>query len=180
MDAIAAARQFSQSEAVARLDEAAFTSFYAKTSRALWAYVYRVTGNAADADDIAQEAFCRLLRAGPESGEEEWRRYLYRIASNLVVDRWRDRKRQQEDEQVHAFAVPPQSGREDDEDVARTFATLTPRERALLWLAYVEGESHEDIAASLGLGRRSIKVLLFRARRRLRDLLHARGSIARA
>ena len=172
MDAIAAARiQCTRPDAVARLDEAAFGAFYASTSRALWAYVYRVTGNAADADDIVQEAFCRLLRAGPEASEEEWRRYLYRVASNLVVDRWRSRKKEQGEERAEAFAAPPQSGRDDDEDVARTFAKLTPRERALLWLAYVEEESHEEIAASLGLGRRSIKVLLFRARRRLRDLL---------
>ncbi len=68
-------------------------------------------------------------------------------------------------------AVAPRS----DDDVARTFAQLTTRDRALLWLAYVEGESHEEIAASLGVGKRSIKVLLFRAKRRLRDLLQARG-----
>ncbi len=52
---------------------------------------------------------------------------------------------------------------------------LNPRERALLWLAYVEGENHQEIAASLGLGRGSIKVLLFRAKRRLRELLTSRG-----
>jgi RNA polymerase sigma-70 factor (ECF subfamily) len=55
------------------------------------------------------------------------------------------------------------------------FAELTSRERALLWLAYVEGETHEEMALSLGVGRSSIKVLLFRARRRLRDLLKSRG-----
>lgn len=175
MNAVAVPQIRTRPDAVARLDEAAFGAFYAKTSRALWAYVYRVTGNAADADDIVQEAFCRLLRTGPETTEEQWRRYLYRVASNLVVDRWRSRRREQGDEQAQAFAAPPRTGRGDDEDVARTFAKLTPRERALLWLAYVEEESHEEIAASLGLGRRSIKVLLFRARRRLRDLLKSRG-----
>ena len=66
-------------------------------------------------------------------------------------------------------------GHGEDEGVARLFEQLTARERALLWLAYVEGESHEEIAVSLGLGRRSIKVLLFRAKRRLRDLLKSRG-----
>ena len=66
-----------------------------------------------------------------------------------------------------------------DQDVARTFADLAPRDRALLWLAYVEGETHEEMAASLGVRRGSIKVLLFRARRRLRELLRAKGVIAR-
>ena len=52
---------------------------------------------------------------------------------------------------------------------------LFPRDRALLWLAYVEGESHDEIATSLGVRRRGVRVMLFRARRRLRDLLQARG-----
>ncbi len=56
-----------------------------------------------------------------------------------------------------------------DDSVSREFAALKPRERALLWLAYVEGESHEEIANALGLSRGSIKVLLSRARGRLRD-----------
>jgi RNA polymerase sigma-70 factor (ECF subfamily) len=166
-----------QREAVARLDEAAFSEFYRSTSRALWSYVYRVTGHAADADDIVQESFLRVLRAGLEGGtEEEWRRYLYRVASNLIVDRWRSRSRKDLPEMPRVA----ERRRDDDEDVARTFSTLTTRERALLWLAYVEEESHEEIAASLGLGRSSIKVLLFRARRRLRDLLKSRGITARA
>jgi RNA polymerase sigma-70 factor (ECF subfamily) len=62
-----------------------------------------------------------------------------------------------------------------DDDVARIFADLKARERALLWLAYVQGESHAEIAAALGVGTRSVKVMLFRAKRRLRDLLKARG-----
>ena len=57
------------------------------------------------------------------------------------------------------------------------FSELKPRERALLWLAYVEGDTHADIAASLRLSRGSIKVLLSRARARLRDLLTARGAV---
>lgn len=93
---IAAPLQGTRPESVP-LDEAAFGEFYRRTSRGLWAYVYRVTSNAADADDIAQEAFCRLLRAAPPGTEDDWRRYLYRVASNLVVDRWRTGKRQSED-----------------------------------------------------------------------------------
>ena len=58
-----------------------------------------------------------------------------------------------------------------DLDVARSFGQLAPRERAMLWLAYVEGSGHEEIAQSLGVRTGSMKVLLFRARRKLRDLL---------
>ncbi len=158
-----------------RLTEAAFTSFHARSTRALRAYVYRVVGNAADADDIVQEAFLRILRADvPADDEEHLRRYLYRVASNLIVDRWRRRKHEQGTEMMHEPASPaPRYG--DDADIAKIFSELKPRDRALLWLAYVEGESHEEIASSLGVGRRGVKVMLFRARRRLRDLLQARG-----
>ncbi|MBM3819432.1 MAG: RNA polymerase sigma factor [Acidimicrobiia bacterium] len=157
---------------MARLDEGAFTSFYGRATRALWSYVYRVTGNAADADDIVQEAFLRLLRAEVGASEEDRRRYLYRIASNLIVDRWRI-GRHEEGSRARGREVQPAA--DIDRDIAHTFAELAPRERALLWLAYVEEDSHEEIASSLGLRRGSIKVLLFRARRRLRDLLRAKG-----
>ena len=54
-------------------------------------------------------------------------------------------------------------------------ARLTRRERDLLWLAYAQGSSHEEIATTLGLKTASIKSLLFRARRRLASLLGAAG-----
>ena len=158
-----------------RLNEAAFAAFHARCASGLRAYVYRVIGHAADVDDIVQEAFLRMLRAAlPSDDEEQWRRYVYRIASNLIVDRWRRGKFEQAVVSVPEPATPPPHY-EDDATVAQIFAELKPRERALLWLAYVEGESHEEIAASLGVGRRGVRVLLFRARRRLRDLLQARG-----
>ena len=52
-------------------------------------------------------------------------------------------------------------------DVRRAFGRLKPRERALLWLAYAHGSSHSEIADVLGLKTGSIKLLLFRARRKL-------------
>lgn len=166
---------------MARLEERTFAACYQHDSRALWSYLYRVTGKASDADDLVQEAFCRLLQAEVGGlGDEELRRYVFRIGSNLLADRWRrttleaswlDRLRGTS----HAHVDP-----EYDDSVSREFAALKPRERALLWLAYVEGESHEDIARALGLSRGSIKVLLSRARGRLREQLVAKGLTARA
>ena len=52
-------------------------------------------------------------------------------------------------------------------DVRRAFGRLKPRERALLWLAYANGSSHHEIADVLGVKTGSIKLLLFRARRKL-------------
>ena len=81
---------------VARLDERAFAACYQHNSRALWSYLYRVTGKASDADDLVQDAFCRLLQADVGAlADEELRRYVFRIASNLMADRWRRSKQEQ-------------------------------------------------------------------------------------
>jgi RNA polymerase sigma-70 factor, ECF subfamily len=149
--------------------------------RRLWAYVYRVTRHAGDADDIVQDAFCRLLRADVSGlGDEELRRYLFRIAGNLMTDRWRRAERElswldrlRSEPRVDPAAAP-------DDSVSREFAGLKPRDRAILWLAYVEEHNHQEIASALGLARGSVKVLLSRARSRLRKLLATKGLTARA
>jgi RNA polymerase sigma-70 factor (ECF subfamily) len=162
---------------VAWANEATFAEFYQHTARAVWAYVYRATGNAADADDVVQEAFCRLAAADVEAlGDEGKRRYVFRIAGNLMTDRWRRATREQSWRERFAGEPPTSPAAEPDTEVARTFGRLKPRERALLWLAYVEEEDHQSIAAALGVERGSVKVMLSRARARLRDLLKTRSA----
>ena len=155
------------------LTEHAFGEFYQRHARSVWTYVYRVTNDPADADDIVQEAFLRLFQTDLSVDDETLRRYVFRIAGNLIADRWRRKVRHERHAQdATADGSQPQP---QDFDVARIFSELKPRERALLWLAYVEGGTHADIAESLRLARGSVKVLLSRARARLRDLLTARG-----
>ena len=155
------------------LTEAAFGDFYRRDARDVWKFVYRATGNAADADDIAQEAFVRMLRAElGELGDEDLRRYVFRVAGNLMADRWRRSQRERPASvAADAAASGPCADAAAALDVTRTFGELKPRDRALLWLAYVEEDSHEEIADALGVKRGSVKVLLSRARARLRDLL---------
>jgi RNA polymerase sigma-70 factor, ECF subfamily len=156
-----------------------FGEFYRANARSLWAYVYRSTGNAADADDITQEAFCRLLRAehAPAANEER-RRYLFRIAGNLMADRWRReaRDRSLDHESSHS---EPAAARPTNTVLPRLFGRLKARDRAMLWLAYVEEADQKEIARSLGLSPASVKVLLSRARGRLRTLLIAAGMVTR-
>jgi RNA polymerase sigma-70 factor (ECF subfamily) len=56
-------------------------------------------------------------------------------------------------------------------DLTRAMSRLRPRDRAMLWLAYAEGASHDEIAGVIGVRPSSMKLLLFRARRRMAELL---------
>jgi RNA polymerase sigma-70 factor (ECF subfamily) len=62
-------------------------------------------------------------------------------------------------------------------DLMRIFERLKPREQALLWLAYVEGFDHGEIALALQLRENSIRVLLFRARKKFASLLTREGIV---
>jgi RNA polymerase sigma-70 factor (ECF subfamily) len=157
-------------------DEAAFAAFYDRTARTLWAFVYRATGDAADADDIVSEAFCRFLQAEQDLDDNARRRYLFRIAGNLVVDRWRKRSRGREEPLTEQSAVVVDAGGRFDE-VTAGFARLNEHDRVLLWLAYVEGHTHAEIAATVGVRTGSVKMLLSRARARLRRLLGSTVSV---
>jgi len=156
------------------MDEAKFEIFYRKTARPVWSYIFRMTGNASTADDLLQKTFFRFLRSNPAIVDEDHlRHYVFKTATNLVFDHYREIKR-------HRDYVPDaqeQSTVHDDlrHDMKRAFAELKPLDRALLWLAHVEGSSHEEIADALGLKTKSVKVMLFRARKRLAGILTKHG-----
>ena len=57
-------------------------------------------------------------------------------------------------------------------DLARALQQLKPKQREILWLAYGQGSSHAEIAEIVGVSSKSIKSLLFRARKKLAELLH--------
>ena len=156
------------------MDEESFRAFYDRTSRGLWAYLARVTGDRQAADDLLQETFYRFLRASaPFENEAHRRNSLYRIATNLARDaRRRSVFRGPFGGDVESLPSADSPGAADrSADLTRAMARLKPRERAMLWLAYAEGASHGEIAEALGLGAPSVKVMLFRARRRLASLL---------
>jgi RNA polymerase sigma-70 factor (ECF subfamily) len=158
--------------AVEDFSSAAFEAFYAATAPALARYIRRVCGHPAQVEDILQEAFYRFLRGRPQRMDEaQMRSYLYRAATTIIYDQWRRSKR--------AVAPPPPAAIQPDPsarmDVDRALGELGPRDRALLWLAYVEGANHGEIAAALGLSALSVRVLLFRARGRLARSLRRYG-----
>jgi RNA polymerase sigma-70 factor, ECF subfamily len=159
-----------------RMDEPVFRAFYGRTAGPLLGYLIRACGERALAEDLWQEAYCRFLTSEtPEMDERQARSYLFQIATNLMRDRWRRLR-----EEAPAEGVPEAASNEPPLDLKlgmrQAFDRLKPRERQLLWLAYVEGSNHKEIADCTGLRAGSIRLLLFRARRKLAGLLGASTS----
>jgi RNA polymerase sigma-70 factor (ECF subfamily) len=159
------------------IDEQAFHLLYRRTAGALRAYVARVLGNMTHADDIVQESYLRLVRSPPATDDpQQLRAFLFRVASRLIVDHWRRGRHERDlpDASVAARGAPgPDLPLR--LDMARVFEQLNPQQRQLMWLAYVEGADHREIAAALGLRERSVRVLLHRTRRKLARLLREGG-----
>jgi RNA polymerase sigma-70 factor (ECF subfamily) len=163
------------------MDSDAFAGFYERSARSLWAYLARVSGDPALADDLTQESYVRFLCAGqPEplagEGEVAGRRYLFRIATNLLRDHWRRPQTASiEETPEELFAAAGDLGQSDSKALlGPAMKLLRPRDRQLLWLAYAEGYSHHEIAGITGLASASIRLLLFRARRKVARLLRER------
>jgi RNA polymerase sigma-70 factor (ECF subfamily) len=157
------------------MDQGEFTAFYHETAPALRGYIRRVSGDGQAADDLLQETYLRFLRAKPAVGDRTaMKAYLYKTATAAIYDRWRKRRRERLWSLTFRFReeTPPAAV---TGDVTRCFQKLKPRERALLWLAYVEGCAHDEIAGTLDLNEKSVRVLLFRARRNLERILRQNG-----
>jgi RNA polymerase sigma-70 factor (ECF subfamily) len=165
------------------MNDEEFRLFYERTSRPLWAYLSRITGDAHNADDVLQEAYYRFYRAGARYENEAHRRNsLFQIATNVVRDAARRRKRYEEvplEDDATSESLPASNTPVIDRataskiDLARAMQKLEPAQREMLWLAYAQGASHGEIAEILGLRAISVRTLLLRARRKLASILTA-------
>jgi RNA polymerase sigma-70 factor (ECF subfamily) len=149
--------------------------FYANHSRSFWFYIYKICGDEHLADDIYQESFVKLLKAKPDiANEKHLKVYLYRIAYHLIVDKKRRIKVEKKsfEEKVHTYERDMQDAGQESGvllsiEMEKTFKRLNPKQRMLLWLAYVEGYSYKEIARMTNTKENSLKVQLFRAREKL-------------
>ncbi len=167
--------------AVPVMDEEEFRAFYERTARPLWSYLSRITGSGQEADDALQEAYYRFYRAGAKHESESHRRNsLFQIATNVVRDAARRARRHDDvplEDEITAGSLPasdeptPERQAAMRTDLARGMQQLEPMQREMLWLAYAQGASHEEIADILGLRAVSIRTLLLRARRKLAGIL---------
>ena len=148
---------------------AGFAAVYERHCEAVFRAALRVTGSAADAEDVLQTVFLRVLSGG-DSGEAAERpaAYFRRAAVNAAVDLLRRRSVRAEttyDDGVAHAAVEP--GWLLKEQLRRAVATLDPDEAALFLLRYVEGLSNQELADLFGLEKNNVAVRLHRIRMRL-------------
>ena len=148
--------------------------FWAHQQRVLRA-AYRITGNLADAEDVAQTVFIRLA-ASPNDKIENPESYLYRAAINGALDLVRRRKNELAlDDAAEAAASSPEgsperqlSSRELGERLRLALTHVAPVAAEMFVLRYVEGRDNREIARMLGTSRAVVAVRLHQVRAKLK------------
>ncbi|HJX26876.1 MAG TPA: sigma-70 family RNA polymerase sigma factor [Thermoanaerobaculia bacterium] len=142
---------------------------------------YRITGNAADAEDVLQTVFMRLLRREEQPDlSNSAGSYLHRAAVNAALDTLRRRKRaravdlDEVSEQLVDESNQPErrrGNRELSRRLREALTRLSPRQGEIFALRYLDGMGNLEIARLLGSSQTSIAVILHRARHRLQKEL---------
>src|SRR5712691_7407860 len=172
---------------------------FAEHRRFLWALAYRLTGNAADADDVVQETFVRALRRPPADRARPWRPWLVRVALNLGRDLLRRRRRRrgydgpwlpspiEAEPPSHEpvdLAGDPAARYDLLESVSFAFLlaleALSPLQRATLLLRDVFDYSARETARALGISEANARAVHMRARRALAAYEAARRPLGAA
>lgn len=138
-------------------------------------FAYFVCGDAAQAEDLVQEAFVKLYRAGARSDEATIRAYARRTIVNLSRSAWRRRGTEQRAlrHQEPGEVAPHDPGPRDE--VWRALLTLSPKQRAVMTLRFYEDMSQEEVADALGMSVGTVKQHTDRAMKALRARLGERS-----
>jgi RNA polymerase sigma-70 factor (ECF subfamily) len=136
---------------------------------------YRILGNWADAEDVAQEVFLRLHRHGLSfPSDAAFGSWLYRVTVNLCLDRHRATRPSGEmlelrsmDQSAETAVIREQEKRK----LMAALATLPPRERAAVVLREIEGLSTNEVAAVMGSAEATVRSQVAKAIARLRGIL---------
>ena len=172
----------------------AFEDLVAAYEKNVYNLALRMTGNAQDAEDMAQEAFIKAYNSLPSfRGDSKFSVWLYRIVSNVCLDFQRKQNRRpasslsQEDEdgEETQMDIPDESQSPEQllersltqEAVQRGLQSLSEEQRQILLLREIQGLSYEEIAETLDLEAGTVKSRIFRARKKLCAFLIADGNI---
>ncbi len=132
---------------------------------------YRVTGNAADAEDVSQTVFLRLYRRTNSEVLENEESYLRRAAINAALDVIRSRQADRTVELVDLPEPAHDDPRELRQALGRALAQLKPRPAEIFTLRFLEGFSNPEIARMLGISQVLVAVIVHRTRQQLRKEL---------
>ncbi|HSF94244.1 MAG TPA: sigma-70 family RNA polymerase sigma factor [Thermohalobaculum sp.] len=144
---------------------------------------WRILGDEAEAEDVAQEAMLKLWRQASDwrAGEARVSTWLYRVTRNLCIDRIRKRRPTADIENVAEPADPAPTvlerlaSSEESRALARAILALPERQRQALVLRHFDGLGNPEIADRLESSVEAVESLLARARRQLAELFKERG-----
>lgn len=161
-------------------DQQAYTRLLDRHLDRVHAYIFRMTNNRADAEDIAQETFLRVWHRARtfKPGRVRFTTWLHRIAHNLCVDAFRKR-RDTVDTEVDAMAdgAPTADELSAAEERRRAvhagIAALPERQRSALVLCQLQGRSNREAAEIIGVSVHALESLIARARRTLKTRLQS-------
>lgn len=178
IDGQAAAEQAALIARVGRGDQAAFRELADVYVRPMHRLAWRMLLDTAEAEEVVQEGFVQLWTGAPRWREGDGRvgGWLYRVCTNLCLDRLRRSRRGQGSELDEGIAAPDAIDRARLGDtVVACLAALSDRQRAAIVLTYYEALPDASAADVLGMKLKAFESLLFRARAVLRSRLEARG-----
>lgn len=155
-------------------DQEAFASLVRRYQRMIYALAYRMTGSAADAEDVTQETFIRAhAQLGTFRAEAKFSSWLYRIAVNHCLN-WRQRAGRRE-QLHHSWQAQREEPAPADGALAQkvqdALLKLKPKQRAAIVLTIYDGLSHAEAARALGCSETTVSWRLFAARATLKRLL---------
>lgn len=160
-------------------DTQALAEIYDHYAEPIYRYLYRYLGNAELAEDLTSEVFVRLLQVlgTPRAPRDQIRGWLYRVAHNLAMDWFRQQAKESSlslDEELVAGGDSPSTRLEDDQRQQRlreAIRQLTPGQQQVIVLRFAEGLKLGEIGQLLSKSEGSVKLIQYRAMRRLRKLL---------
>lgn len=161
-------------------DRAAQGQLYERYVDAIYRYLFFRSGNHAVAEDLTSEVFAHMLTslARYEDRGLPFGAWLFRIARARLVDYWRANKRREMyttalSEEIEAFAASddlPVEG-QDYQDLLQALDYLTEAEREIILLRFASGLENQDIALAVQSNPNAIKSMMYRALRKLREIL---------
>jgi RNA polymerase sigma-70 factor (ECF subfamily) len=154
-----------------------FEELFQEHYQMVYRTAYRILGNAADAEDVLQTVFLRLIRRElPPGLRNNVKGYFYRAAVNVSLDVVRARKRFEPIAEGERLEIRPSPAEADlleqtHKRLMQAIAELSPEAAHVLTLRYFDDYSDAQIAKVLGASRTAVAVRLFRSRARLKKLM---------